>query len=109
MSTYRDPDDFGEFTPRPYGPAPVPPGYPPAGYAAPPPPRVRPVTLVLVLIFGLLAGFALYRFRFHRGSPALDPRPATPRPLTPRGDPAGDEKSTINLFRKTSPPVAVIP
>ena len=86
----------------PYGPAPIPPGYLPPAYAAPPP-RVRPITLVLVLIFGLLAGFAAYRFVFDRGSPAVDPRP-----VTPRGDLAGDEKSTIDLFRKASPSVVFI-
>ena len=95
MSTYGDPG-FGAFDPRP-----LPPGYLPQGYA--PPPRVRPLTLLLVLVFGLLAGFALYRFVFDRGSPATDPRP-----ITPRGDLAGDEKSTIELFRKASPSVVFI-
>src|SRR5437867_639265 len=86
----------------PYGPAPIPPGYLPPSYPALSP-RVRPLTLVLVLILGLLAGFAAYRFVFDRGSPAVDPRP-----VTPRGDLAGDEKSTIDLFRKASPSVVFI-
>jgi S1-C subfamily serine protease len=102
MSTYRDPDDFGDFTARPFPGvppgAPLRPEYPPV-----PPPRVRPVTLVLVLIFGLLAGFALYRFVFDRGTPAVDPRP-----VTARGDLAADEKATIELFRKASPSVVFI-
>jgi len=114
MSTY--PDDFGDFTARPYPPGTLPagavatayppvygPGYPPGSPPGYPPPRVRPLTLLLVLIFGLLAGFALYRFVFDRGSPAVDPRP-----ITPRGDLAADEKSTIDLFRKASPSVVFI-
>jgi len=88
---------------------------PPAGPTAPPLPGalsregrvpqrgVRPVTLVLVLILGLLAGFAAYRWFFDRGTPALDSRP-----ITPRGDLAADEKATIELFRVTSPSVVYI-
>jgi S1-C subfamily serine protease len=106
MSTY--PDDFGTYAARPFPPGPLPPGAVPPGYAPDyppgyPPPRVRPLTLLLVLVFGLLAGFALYRFVFDRGSPALDPRP-----ITPRGDLAADEKSTTELFRKASPSVVFI-
>ena len=102
MSTY--PDDFGDFTARPFPPVAAPPGGVLAGYPPEyPPPRVRPLTLLLVLIFGMLAGFALYRFVFDRGSPAVDPRP-----ITPRGDLAADEKSTVDLFRKCSPSVVYI-
>jgi S1-C subfamily serine protease len=106
MSSY--PDDFGDLTARPFPPATLsagvatggyPRGYPPDE----PPERVRPLTLLLVLVFGLLAGFALYRFVFDRGIAAIDARP-----VTARGDLAGDEKSTIELFRKASPSVVFI-
>jgi S1-C subfamily serine protease len=65
-------------------------------------PGVRPVTLLLVLVFGLLAGFLLYRLWDH-GAPAIDPRP-----VTPAGDLAADEKATIELFQKNSPSVVHI-
>ena len=100
MSIYGDPDDLGGMTGRPY-PPPAPP--PPRGDYPRDPAGVRPLTLLLVLVFGLLAGFALYRFVFDRGTPARDPRP-----ITPRGDLAADEKSTIDLFRKASPSVVYI-
>ncbi|HTM08290.1 MAG TPA: trypsin-like peptidase domain-containing protein [Verrucomicrobiae bacterium] len=41
------------------------------------------------------------------GAAALDPS-AAPRPVTPRGDLAADEKSTIALFRQASPSVVHI-
>ena len=78
---------------------------PPLGaYPPPPQPRqgVRPVTLLLVLIFGLLAGFMLYRV-WDRGTPVVDPRP-----ITPAGELAADEKATIELFEQTSPSVVHI-
>src|SRR5215210_6729912 len=106
MSIYGDPNDLGPLTGRPYPPPPLapPPLTPPRGdFPVAQPPGVRPLTLVLVLMFGLLAGFALYRFVFDRGTPARDPRP-----ITPRGDLAADEKSTIDLFRKASPSVVYI-
>jgi S1-C subfamily serine protease len=67
-----------------------------------PRPGVRPVTLVLVLVFGLLAGFLLYRL-WDRGTPGVDPRP-----ITPAGDLAADEKATVQLFEQTSPSVVNI-
>lgn len=71
---------------------------------APIPPRqgVRPFTLLLVLVMGLLAGFLLYRVWDH-GTPAVDPRP-----VTAAGDLAADEKATIHLFEQTSPSVVHI-
>jgi len=62
-----------------------------------------PRTLVLFLIFGVLLGWFAYRFVDRRGTPAVDPRP-----VTPRGDLAADEQSTIALFRQTAPSVAYI-
>jgi S1-C subfamily serine protease len=67
-----------------------------------PPPRVRPFTLVVVLIFGLLGGFLLYRV-WDRGTPGVDPRP-----VTPAGDLAADEKATVQLFQQTGPSVVHI-
>jgi len=73
---------------------------PPVRHPLPPPQQgVRPVALLLVSIFGLLAGFLLYRV-WDRGRPAVDPRP-----VTPAGDLAADEKATTQLFQQTSPSV----
>ena len=95
MSTYIDP--FPTLQPPLYPPPPqIRPDYPQ-------PPRVRPLTLVLVLIFGLLGGFAFYRFVWDRGRVLADPRP-----VTARGDLADDEKSTVDLFRRSSPSVVYI-
>jgi S1-C subfamily serine protease len=93
-------DEFDTVVTGPV-PATLPPlvTYPPP---VPPRPGVRPVTLLLVLILGLLAGFLLYRVWDH-GTPAVDPRP-----VTPAGDLAGDEKATIQLFQNTSPSVVHI-
>jgi len=59
--------------------------------------------VALVMILGVLVGFLLYRQVFDRGSIALEPRT-----VTPRGDLASDEKSTIELFRAASPSVVYI-
>ena len=98
----RDPFDPFMTQPAP-APAAVPPPltvYPPVVVA--PRQGVRPVTLLLVLVFGLLAGFMLYRVWDH-GTPAVDPRP-----VTPAGELAADEKATIELFQQTSPSVVHI-
>ena len=77
--------------------------YPPPVIRQPAPaPAVRPFTLVLVLVFGLLGGFLLYR-AWDRGTPGFEPRP-----VTPAGDLAADEKATIQLFQQTSPSVVHI-
>ena len=71
------------------------------------PPRPTPgpsrVLVVLVMILGLLLGFAIYRFAFDRGHVA-----AEPRAITARGDLAADEKATIELFKSNSPSVVNI-
>ena len=57
----------------------------------------------LLPILSLLLGFAIYRFWFDRGTPALEPRP-----VTARGELAGDESSTIDLFKTSTPSVVYI-
>jgi S1-C subfamily serine protease len=61
----------------------------------------------LFLLVGLCVGALLtWRIMAH-GAAARDPS-AAPRPVTPRGDLAADEKSTIALFRQASPSVVHI-
>src|SRR5579862_1295291 len=56
---------------------------------------------VLLLLAGLI-GFLIARAAFR-------PMPATePRPITPRGDLAAEEKSTIALFKQANPSVVFI-
>ena len=70
-------------------------------YGSPPNPSV-PVWLVAVLLVTVSA----LMLRNAGLLPGLTPPPATqPRPITPRGDLAEDEKSTIEIFRKASPSV----
>src|SRR4051812_38150644 len=57
------------------------------------------VVLLLIAIGAMLA----WRFFFNHGTAAVDPRP-----VAPRGDLAGDEKSTIDLFKEASPSVVFI-
>ncbi|MCY2950626.1 MAG: trypsin-like peptidase domain-containing protein [Planctomycetota bacterium] len=47
--------------------------------------------------------FLLYRLTVYTATP-----PAEPRPITPRGDLATDEKATIDLFKAASPSVVYI-
>jgi S1-C subfamily serine protease len=82
--------DYG-YPPRP--------DYPPP----PPPPRRSPAFPLLTLILGLLLGGLLFRYVINRGTPATDARP-----VTPAGDLAADEKSSVELFKKLSPSVAYI-
>jgi S1-C subfamily serine protease len=73
----------------------------------PPAPPMRrgpsPLLRWLVPILCLLLGFALYRFWFDRGVASLEPRL-----VTARGDLADIEKSTIGLFKASSPSVVHI-
>jgi S1-C subfamily serine protease len=55
---------------------------------------------------GLVA--ALLMVQLLSGWPRLGGPPAEPRPVTPRGDLAEDEKATIDLFRRASPSVVFI-
>src|SRR5687767_8374494 len=68
-------------------------------YPPPPlPPRQRFPWLQIFLL--LIVGYLLYRHFFNYGPPAVDPRP-----VTPAGDLAADEKATIDLFKEASPSV----
>jgi S1-C subfamily serine protease len=58
-------------------------------------------------VLGLVAAVLLYQLV--AGWPRLGGGPpAEPRPVTPRGDLAADEKATIELFRRASPSVVFI-
>ena len=71
----------------------------------PRPPRPRPtINKGMLTVLCLLAGLLLWR-SWHS---AMAPPAAPPRAITPRGDLAADEKSTIELFREASPSVAYI-
>ncbi len=58
--------------------------------------------------FALGVVAALLLFQLLSGWPGLGRAPAEPRPVTPRGDLAADEKATIELFRRASPSVVFI-
>jgi S1-C subfamily serine protease len=64
------------------------------------------LTALLVLLLAM-AGSLGWWFWHNSGSSPLDPK-AEPRAVTARGDLAGDEKSTIELFRQASPSVVYI-
>src|SRR5215208_1979323 len=76
------------------------PYYPQNQYA--PPRRSNYSPLIVLLLIGVGALLVL-RFFVNHGTAAVDPRP-----IAPRGDLAGDEKSTIDLFREASPSVVFI-
>ncbi len=63
--------------------------------------RVNPILLYVMLGLG---GWLLYQ-TFQPG--LLDPD-AAPKPIVSRGDLAGDEKNTIEVFKKTAPSVVYI-
>jgi S1-C subfamily serine protease len=71
----------------------------------PPPPRRRSY-LWLILILVVLCALLVDRFWLWR-SHILNPE-AEPRPVTPRGELAEEEKSTIAVFREASPSVVHI-
>jgi S1-C subfamily serine protease len=82
--------------------------YPDYDYPTARPAPRRPSALgrglpILLLIFGVLAGFALYRVWIDRGRPS-----AQPRAVTARGDLAADEKATIELFNANKSSVVFI-
>ena len=66
----------------------------------PPVPSMSP--FIAAIVGAVLAVF-VYRYFIDRGTPAVEPRP-----VTPRGDLADDEKSTIAIFRTASPSVVYI-
>src|SRR4051794_39783050 len=57
---------------------------------------------ILLVFLALLAGFFGARL-LHRGSPAVESRP-----VTPRGDLSEEEKTTIQIFKQTNPSVVFI-
>jgi S1-C subfamily serine protease len=64
---------------------------------------LRSALVTLVLIAFVLIGYLLFRAFGERGTPAVEPRP-----ITPRGDLAEDEKATIELFKQSAPSVVYI-
>src|SRR3984893_13856590 len=60
-----------------------------------------------LVIFVVLGGILLWRFWPQQESSGLDPK-AAPRVIAPRGDLAEDEKTTISVFKQSSPSVVHI-
>ncbi len=74
-------------------------------FSQPSAPRRTRTHLLLGILVGLAAGWLLV----DRIQGFINDRtPAESRPVTPRGDLAADEKSTIELFERASPSVAYI-
>jgi S1-C subfamily serine protease len=63
--------------------------------------RVSPVLVLVLVGIGLWLAYETFR-------PSLHDPDATPRIVTARGDLAGDEQATIDLFRSASPSVVYI-
>ena len=81
------------------------PGVPATARPGPrPPPRHG---WLVPFALGLVAALLLYQLVSGWPRTGGGP-PAEPRPVTPRGDLAADEKATIELFRRTSPSVVFI-
>src|SRR6185436_16757306 len=86
--------------PPPFDNIPMDPYSPPTEYYRPRRNNYSPlITLLLIGIAALL----VWRFFVNHGTAAVDPRPTAPR-----GDLAGDEQSTIDLFKEASPSVVFI-
>lgn len=73
----------------------------------PAPPNFQTVQRLLVLILLLLVTIVVWRMSSGRRTPLFNAN-ARPRPVTPRGDLAGDEQATIELFEAVSPSVVYI-
>ena len=86
----------------PYQPSYTPPGYPTPARARREPGSRLP--LLMAILLGLLAGWMLYRAIDDHWANAN----AEPRTVTPRGDLASDEKTTIQLFENASPSVVFV-
>lgn len=69
----------------------------------PPPPPPRRIPAIIPLIIGAILAIFIYRTWFDRGTPVTNPRP-----VTPAGNLAEDEKSTTELFKEVSPSVVYI-
>ncbi len=70
------------------------------------PPSVRSLSRTLTLLIALalaMIGYLAFRAWELRGTPAIEPRP-----ITPAGNLADDEKSTIELFNQSAPSVVFI-
>jgi S1-C subfamily serine protease len=72
-------------------------------YPYPQPPRRQNLSPVITLLLIGIGALLVWRFFFNHGTPAIDPRP-----IAPRGDLAGDEQATIDLFKEVSPSVVFI-
>jgi len=68
--------------------------------------RILGLRVFALLVLGTMASALIWRF-IADGAGLLDPR-AVPRSITPRGDLAAEEKTTISLFRQASPSVVNI-
>jgi S1-C subfamily serine protease len=66
------------------------------------------MTRWLAILLLLVAGALVYTVVRQRSSGDRSAVPAEPREITPRGDLAADENSTIELFKKSSPSVVHI-
>src|SRR5262245_50953686 len=69
-----------------------------------------PATRWLAILLLLVASALVWVVLRERGQLPAEPlnAPAEPRSITPRGDLAADEKSTIELFRQVSPAVVQV-
>jgi S1-C subfamily serine protease len=81
---------------------------PPADWQARgPSAATRWLAILLLIVAGALVWVVL-RDRANRAAELPPAPPAEPRSITPRGDLASDEKSTIELFRQVSPSVVQV-